>query len=215
VTWGESHGADPRRLLAMVCRRGGIASSEIGAIRIGRFASQVEVSSSAAELFEASATRPDPRDPRVRIERDRGRGRDGDGDGDEGVESAGNVRPPPAPRVPARGGFGRSGFEQGAPPRGRGGFDRGGSDQGAPPRGRGGFDRGGFEPRGFDRGGSGQAPPPRTQGDFESRGPRRPGADQPAERPAAPARGGYPRRAPAQGGPDTRPAPRKKPFKKG
>jgi ATP-dependent RNA helicase DeaD len=72
ITWGASHGADVRRLLAMVCRRGGISSADVGRINIGRYASEVEVTSSAAATFEAESKKPDPRDPRVRIERDGG-----------------------------------------------------------------------------------------------------------------------------------------------
>ena len=69
VSWGDSHGADARRLVAMMCRRGGIAGGDIGAIRIGRTSSMIEVSTAAAASFEESATRPDPRDPRVRVRR--------------------------------------------------------------------------------------------------------------------------------------------------
>jgi ATP-dependent RNA helicase DeaD len=90
VTWGAAHGADVRRLLAMVCRRGGIASSDVGRIHVGRFASQLEVSSEVAASFESAARQPDPRDPRVRIERD----------GGDGAPRAPRFEDGPAPRAP-------------------------------------------------------------------------------------------------------------------
>ncbi len=68
VNWGARNGADPRRLLALVCRRGGVASGQIGAIRIGDLASTVEVASPAASGFARSVQRPDARDPRIRID---------------------------------------------------------------------------------------------------------------------------------------------------
>jgi ATP-dependent RNA helicase DeaD len=73
-TWGSEHGADPRRLLAMACRRGNIRSSDIGAIRVGRTHSIVNVAASVATEFAQAAGQPDPRDPRVkiRLERDDG-----------------------------------------------------------------------------------------------------------------------------------------------
>ncbi|MFO0613786.1 MAG: DEAD/DEAH box helicase [Polyangiaceae bacterium] len=67
VTWGAKHGADSRRLLAMVCRRGDVQSRSIGSIRVGPIASTVEVERAVAQQFAAAAGRPDPRDPRVRI----------------------------------------------------------------------------------------------------------------------------------------------------
>ncbi|AUX45082.1 DEAD/DEAH box helicase [Sorangium cellulosum] len=69
VNWGERHGADPRRLLALVCRRGGVSSREIGAIRIGSTASVVEVASPAAPEFARAVNKPDARDARIRIVR--------------------------------------------------------------------------------------------------------------------------------------------------
>jgi len=67
VSWGEHHGADPRRLLAIVCRRGDISSSDVGAITIGSRSSMVEVNSKLARAFGRSAARPDPRDPRIKF----------------------------------------------------------------------------------------------------------------------------------------------------
>ncbi|WP_438022807.1 DEAD/DEAH box helicase [Sorangium sp. So ce233] len=69
VNWGERHGADPRRLLALVCRRGGVSSQQIGAIRIGSTASVVEVASPAAPDFARAVNQPDARDARIRIVR--------------------------------------------------------------------------------------------------------------------------------------------------
>ncbi len=69
VTWGARHGADPRRVLAMVCRRGGVRGQDVGAIRVGDFASTFEVAAEVAPGFADSAGQPDARDPRVRIER--------------------------------------------------------------------------------------------------------------------------------------------------
>ncbi|NUP06092.1 MAG: DEAD/DEAH box helicase, partial [Polyangiaceae bacterium] len=83
VAWGQAHGADARRLLAMVCRRGGIQSRDIGAIRVARTYSVVEVSKSVAEQFARATRDPDPRDPRATIRR-----------AEEGTEA----RPQPAPR---------------------------------------------------------------------------------------------------------------------
>jgi ATP-dependent RNA helicase DeaD len=68
VTFGQEHGADPGRVLAMICRRGNVAGSAVGAIRVEPRFSTVDVAASAAEAFAASAAKPDPRDARVRIE---------------------------------------------------------------------------------------------------------------------------------------------------
>jgi ATP-dependent RNA helicase DeaD len=68
INWGERHGADARRLLALVCRRGGIRGADVGAIRIGDITSTFEVTSAVAAGFERSVKRPDERDPRIRID---------------------------------------------------------------------------------------------------------------------------------------------------
>ena len=73
VSWGQVHGADVRRLLAVVCRRGGIDGGDVGTIRVGPTFSSVEVRSSVAEQFAEAAARPDPRNPKVHIEQDRRR----------------------------------------------------------------------------------------------------------------------------------------------
>jgi ATP-dependent RNA helicase DeaD len=75
VSWGARHGADPRRLLALVCRRGQVKGSDIGAIYVEPVFSIVHVESGVAEAFSRAASRPDPRDPRVKIRREEPRGR--------------------------------------------------------------------------------------------------------------------------------------------
>jgi len=67
ITWGESHGADPRRLVAMLCRRGNINGSDIGAIRVQPTSSVVDVRADVAAGFAEATRDADPRDPRVRI----------------------------------------------------------------------------------------------------------------------------------------------------
>ena len=67
VSWGASHGANPSRLLAMVCRRGGVRSNSIGAIRVGEHRSTVDVASHVADDFAAAARHPDARNPAVTI----------------------------------------------------------------------------------------------------------------------------------------------------
>jgi ATP-dependent RNA helicase DeaD len=70
VTWGRQQGADPRRMLAMVCRRGEIRGRDVGAIEIEDRHSIVEVAESVADGFERAARRPDPREPKVLIRRE-------------------------------------------------------------------------------------------------------------------------------------------------
>jgi ATP-dependent RNA helicase DeaD len=69
VNFGERHGATPARLLAMVCRRGAVQGREVGAISIGGNGSTFGVAPSVASSFANAASRPDERDPHVRIER--------------------------------------------------------------------------------------------------------------------------------------------------
>ncbi|HVU00443.1 MAG TPA: DEAD/DEAH box helicase [Polyangiaceae bacterium] len=69
VTWGERGGADPRRLMAMACRRGGIRGSDIGSIFVEPTHSIVNVAERVATTFARAAEKPDPRDPRVVIQR--------------------------------------------------------------------------------------------------------------------------------------------------
>ncbi|HEY5958548.1 MAG TPA: DEAD/DEAH box helicase, partial [Polyangiaceae bacterium] len=67
VTWGQLQGADPRRLLAILCRRGNIRGADVGAIRIGPTSSIVEVRHDVAADFATNAMVPDPAEPRIRI----------------------------------------------------------------------------------------------------------------------------------------------------
>ncbi len=73
VSWGAAHGADPRRLLALACRRGGIKGTDVGAIRVGEASSVIEVARAVGDAFEEKVAEPDPRDPRVRFRRDQAR----------------------------------------------------------------------------------------------------------------------------------------------
>jgi ATP-dependent RNA helicase DeaD len=72
VSWGGRKGADPRKLLAIVCRRGQVRGTDVGAIRIEADHSIVEISHAAADSFATHAARPDPRDREVLIRPDRG-----------------------------------------------------------------------------------------------------------------------------------------------
>jgi ATP-dependent RNA helicase DeaD len=93
VTWGGRHGADARKLLAVVCRRGGVQGSEVGAIRVEAAHSLVDVAASAADRFEAQVAKPDPRNPRVQISRERTRSH-------EAPEPERAPRTMPPPRTP-------------------------------------------------------------------------------------------------------------------
>jgi ATP-dependent RNA helicase DeaD len=67
ITWGARAGANPSRVLAMVCRRGGVRSQHIGRIHIGPRQSIVGVASHLADEFARAARKPDPRNPNVKI----------------------------------------------------------------------------------------------------------------------------------------------------
>ncbi len=55
---GRAQGADPRWLLPLLCRRGGVTRDEIGRIRIADGESQFEVAAYAAARFAEAAARP-------------------------------------------------------------------------------------------------------------------------------------------------------------
>ena len=67
VNRGRVHGADARRLVAMLCRRGRIRGADIGAIRVCGTYSDVEVSQHVAATFAQATLRSDPRDPQVNV----------------------------------------------------------------------------------------------------------------------------------------------------
>ena len=67
VSWGRERGADPRRLLAIACRRGGVDRTQVGSIRVSARSSTLEVSDDVAKQFEKAAQKSDPRDPHVRF----------------------------------------------------------------------------------------------------------------------------------------------------
>jgi ATP-dependent RNA helicase DeaD len=69
INWGHRGGATPARLLAHLCRRGGVSARAIGALQIDRRNSQFEVASSAADAFASKAAVPDQRDPELKINR--------------------------------------------------------------------------------------------------------------------------------------------------
>jgi ATP-dependent RNA helicase DeaD len=70
INWGSRDGAEARRVLAHVCRRGEIGSQLIGAIHVQSGATTFEVATDVAEAFERRARRPDRREPHLVITRD-------------------------------------------------------------------------------------------------------------------------------------------------
>jgi len=73
INWGTRKGATPQRLLAHVCRRGGIAGNQIGVIAMLPHSATFEVDAAVAEPFAARVRVPDPREPHLVIARDGGR----------------------------------------------------------------------------------------------------------------------------------------------
>ncbi len=149
INWGREHGAIPKRILAHVCRRGGIEGKDVGAIRISDRMTTFDVKNHVARSFEERASERDRRDPHLRIERAR-TGRDARGPGGHG----------------GHGGHGGGGFH------GRGSSDRGGPRHEGGDRRGGGFHRGGGFRRDDDRDGRQDRPygDSREGGSFDRRG---------------------------------------------
>ncbi len=71
VNWGSRDGADARRVLAHVCRRGGLESHMVGAIAVGVGATTFEVATAAVPSFTQRVKARDRRDPHLVISLDR------------------------------------------------------------------------------------------------------------------------------------------------
>ena len=69
VNIGGNDNADPRWLLPLICRRGGVTRREVGAIRIAPRETLFEIAGNAAAEFAAAAAEIDPRARHVVFER--------------------------------------------------------------------------------------------------------------------------------------------------
>ncbi|MDP2307459.1 MAG: DEAD/DEAH box helicase [Pseudomonadota bacterium] len=65
---GRNDQADPRWLIPLICRRGGVEKNDIGAIRIHDDETRFEVAGDVASRFASSVKRPDQKDPWVRFQ---------------------------------------------------------------------------------------------------------------------------------------------------
>ena len=69
INVGRSKNADPKWLIPLLCRRGGITKREIGKIRILARETHVEIITDASERFAEAIRRPDDKDRNIHIER--------------------------------------------------------------------------------------------------------------------------------------------------
>jgi ATP-dependent RNA helicase DeaD len=67
INVGRTLKADPKWLVPLICRRGGVTKAEIGAIRIFADETRIEIASRAAEQFAVASRKPDKQDPRIRF----------------------------------------------------------------------------------------------------------------------------------------------------
>jgi ATP-dependent RNA helicase DeaD len=65
---GRLTNADPRWLVPLICRKGGVVKADIGKIAILPKETRFLISSGAAESFAQAVRRPDPKEPAIRIE---------------------------------------------------------------------------------------------------------------------------------------------------
>ena len=66
---GRAKNADPKWLLPMLCKRGGIQKRDVGVIRIFDRESKVEIAPGAADMFAAAVMAPGPKGDNILIER--------------------------------------------------------------------------------------------------------------------------------------------------
>ena len=72
INWGIAQGAIPKRVLAHICRRGGIRGADVGAIKVLTDVTRFDIAAEVADAFARRVESPDPREPHLVIERDRG-----------------------------------------------------------------------------------------------------------------------------------------------
>ncbi len=70
INWGPRDGANPRRIMAHICRRGEVESRMIGSISMDDNATTFEVQSGVADEFAKRVQRRDRRDPHLIIHRE-------------------------------------------------------------------------------------------------------------------------------------------------
>jgi ATP-dependent RNA helicase DeaD len=96
---GRERNADPRWILPLLCRRGGVGREQIGKIEVLPGETRFEVARSAAGAFAAATLRPDPRMPDARIEPLRVPHRAGPPMKGKRAEGAPRARPKPRTRA--------------------------------------------------------------------------------------------------------------------
>ncbi len=69
VNVGRSKNADPKWIIPLLCRRGGITKQSIGKIQILARETRVEIAGGDAERFAEAALKPDAKDKNIHIER--------------------------------------------------------------------------------------------------------------------------------------------------
>ena len=74
MTWftinvGRSKNADPKWIVPLLCRRGGINKASIGKIQILARETRVEIAGADADRFADAAKKPDAKDKNIHIER--------------------------------------------------------------------------------------------------------------------------------------------------
>jgi ATP-dependent RNA helicase DeaD len=68
LSLGRERSADPKWILPLLCRRGGVTRDAIGKIVVDERETRFQIAREFADAFLASARRPDPRAPGLRIE---------------------------------------------------------------------------------------------------------------------------------------------------
>jgi ATP-dependent RNA helicase DeaD len=68
INVGRSKNADPKWLVPLLCRRGGISKREIGKIQILQRETRVEIAADASARFAEAVRQPDPKDRHIHIE---------------------------------------------------------------------------------------------------------------------------------------------------
>ncbi len=70
INVGRSKNADPKWLVPLLCRRGGISKKDIGKIQIQQRNTRVEIAPDVSARFAIEASKPDPKDRNIHIEPD-------------------------------------------------------------------------------------------------------------------------------------------------